>query len=460
MPNHAAERTVSVHRAGWRRRPACDSGLGRGTRRAVPDHAGRRRRSRAGGPARGAIAALVPALVLASCSSAGGADDDDGAGLATRTTQTTAPSSTDTAQTDTTAAPDPPPAAGDLEGLSLTATPLADVQMLTAIAWRGGDPDPYLADQHGQIYHLVGDRADPVLDLTDEVLDYEEGAEYGMLGMTFDPVDGRLVLGYNGTDVDTRIVSYAVGADGRPDPASARDIIRIEQPGVGHNSGHLTFDANDNLLISMGDGGGSKGADAQDMTKLLGGLLRITPNRDGPGYEVPADNPYVGQSGIAPEIWAKGMRNPWRFSLDRATGDLWIGDVGESDWEAIYRIPVGEKGVNLGWPAYEGSHASDFNPQVAPPADRLMPVHEYPHSVGPAVIGGYVYRGQAIAQLRGAYVFMDMTGPVWAMGAEGSAGVVPLELEIGGVQTSFGEGPDGELYVLTLRNGLFRLDPS
>jgi hypothetical protein len=459
MPNHAAEHGVFVHRAAWRRRPAGDPGLGRGARRAVPGDTGRHRRSRWGGPARGAIAALVPALVVASCSGAGGADDD-GAGLASQATQTTAPSSTAAPQTATTAVPDPPPAAGDLEGLSLTETPLADVQMLTAIAWREGDPDPYLADQHGQIYHLVGGRTDPVLDLTAEVLDYEVGAEYGMLGMTFDPVDGRLVLGYNGTDVDTRIVSYATGTDGRPDPASAREIIRIEQPGVGHNSGHLTFDADDNLLISMGDGGGSRGADAQDMTKLLGGLLRITPNRDGPGYEVPADNPYVGQPGIAPEIWAKGMRNPWRFSLDRATGDLWIGDVGESDWEAIYRIPAGESGVNLGWPAYEGSQASDFNPQVAPPADRLMPVHEYPHSVGPAVIGGYVYRGQAIPRLRGAYVFMDMTGPVWAMGAGGSPGVVRLDVEFGGVQTSFGEGPDGELYVLTQQNGLFRLDPS
>ena len=459
MPNHAAEHAGFVHRAAWLRRPGCDPGIGRGARRAVPGHTGRRPRSRWGRPARGAIAAVVPALVMASCSGAGGADDD-GVGLASRATEAMAPSSTAAPQTDTTAVPDPPPAAGDLEGLSLTATPLADVQMLTAIAWREGDPDPYLADQHGQVYHLVGGRTDPVLDATAEVLDYEAGAEYGMLGMTFDPVDGRIVLGYNGTDVDTRIVSYAIGADGRPDPASAREIIRIEQPGVGHNSGHLTFDADDNLLISMGDGGGSKGADAQDMTKLLGGLLRITPNRDGPGYEVPADNPYVGQPGIAPEIWAKGMRNPWRFSLDRATGDLWIGDVGESDWEAIYRIPAGESGVNLGWPAYEGSHASDFNPQVAPPADRLMPVHEYPHSVGPAVIGGYVYRGQAIPRLRGAYVFMDMTGPVWAMGAGGSAGVVRLDVEFGGVQTSFGEGPDGELYVLTLQNGLFRLDPS
>jgi len=191
------------------------------------------------------------------------------------------------------------------------------------------------------------------------------------------------------------------------------------------------------------------------MTKLLGGLLRITPNRDGPGYTVPDDNPYVGVAGIAPEIWAKGMRNPWRFSIDHATGDIWIGAVGESSWEAVYKIPAGQKGVNLGWPTYEGSHETHFNEEVRPPADPMMPIYEYPHSVGPAVIGGYVYRGHAIPGLQGAYVFMDMTGPVWVMGADG---VVQLDIQAGGVQTSFGEDPDGELWVLTQQNGVFKVE--
>jgi hypothetical protein len=353
--------------------------------------------------------------------------------------------------------PAPPPPVAQLERVEITATRIVDTPMLTAIAWRDGDPDPYLADQHGQIYQVVDGSAEPVLDLTAEVLDYREHAEYGMLGMTFDPVDGRMILGYNGTDVHTRIVSFAIGADGKPDPGSAREILLIEQPGVGHNSGHLAFDAADNLLISMGDGGGSRGADAQDMTSLHGGILRITPNRTGPGYTVPDDNPYVGQEGIAPEIWAKGMRNPWRFSIDHPTGDLWLGDVGQDSWEAVYRIPAGASGVNLGWPTFEGSHELNFNPAVEPPADPMMPVHEYSHDIGPAVIGGYVYRGSAIPDLRGAYVFMDMTGPVWAMGADG---VVQLEVEVGGVQTSFGADPDGELYLLTQRHGAFKLGPA
>lgn len=394
-------------------------------------------------------------LLLGACSagsSGDGASTNGNNGAATEEASADA----STTAPPTTVPPAPPPPVKQLEGLRLRLTKVADTQMLTSIAWRNGDPNPYLADQHGQIYRLVNGQAEPVLDLTAEVLDYRPGAEYGMLGMTFDPVDGRIILGFNGNDVDTRIVSYAVGADGRPDPGSARELLRIAQPGVGHNSGQLAFDTDNNLFISMGDGGGSRGADAQDMTKLLGGLLRITPNRDGSGYTVPDDNPYVGVAGVAPEIWAKGMRNPWRFSIDRATGDMWIGAVGESSWEAVYKIPAGQKGVNLGWPTYEGTHEGPFSDEVAAPANPMMPVYEYPHSVGPAVIGGYVYRGQAIPGLQGAYVFMDMTGPVWAMGADG---VVQLDLQAGGVQTSFGEDPDGELWLITQQNGVFKLEP-
>jgi glucose/arabinose dehydrogenase len=395
----------------------------------------------------GAAVLLVAACGSRSHDGAAAEGDDEAAAAQDAEATTTAPATT---------APAVPPALQQIQATPLSLTRVADTQMLTAIAWRHGDPNPYLADQHGVIYRLANGRADPVLDLTAEVMDYQPGAEYGMLGMTFDPVDGRIILGFNGNDVDTRIVSYAVGDDGRPDPSSAREILRIDKPGVGHNSGHLTFDAGNNLFISMGDGGGSRGADAQDMTKLLGGILRITPNRDGPGHTVPADNPYVGVPGVAPEIWAKGMRNPWRFSIDRATGDMWIGNVGESSWEAVYKIPAGQKGFNLGWPAYEGSHQAHFNDDVPAPADPVMPVYEYPHDVGPAVIGGYVYRGSAIPGLQGAYVFMDMTGPIWALGADG---VVELDIEAGGVQTSFGEDPDGELWLLTQQNGVFKLGP-
>jgi glucose/arabinose dehydrogenase len=247
----------------------------------------------------GEAAAGGPTTEITEAASEAGAD--------TTTPETTPPAPP------TTRPPAPPPPVTQLEAVKIKATPVVDTPMLTAIAWREGDPNPYITDQHGTIYHVVGGRSEPVLDLTPQVLDYEPGAEYGLLGIAFDPMDGRMIVGYNDLDVDTNIVSFALAADGRPDPASVREILRVDQPGMGHKGGHLAFDAAGNLLISMGDGGGSSGADAQDMTKLLGGLLRITPNRNGPGYTVPADNPYVGQPGIAPEIWAKGMRNPWRF---------------------------------------------------------------------------------------------------------------------------------------------------
>jgi Glucose / Sorbosone dehydrogenase len=282
-----------------------------------------------------------------------------------------------------------------LQALPLALTRMGDTQMLTAIAWRAGDPNPYLADQHGIIYHLVNGRSDPVLDLTAEVMDYQPGAEYGMLGMTFDPVDGRIILGFNGNDGDTRIASYAVGDNGRPDPASAREIPRIHKPGVGHNNGQLAFDADSNLFISMGDGVGSRGADAQDTTKLLGGLLRITPNRDGPGYTVPADNPTSASRASRPRSGPRAcaIRGDFHRPRDRRHVD-----------RRRRRVELGgrlqdlrrAKGYNLGWPAYEGSHEAHFNDDVPPPPNRVMPVCEYPHTVGPAVIGGHVYRGNAI----------------------------------------------------------------
>ena len=303
----------------------------------------------------------------------------------------------------------------------MTATQISTVDLLTAMAWRPDDPDPYLADQNGVIYHVVGGVSEPVLDVTAKVMDWQPGAEYGFLAMAFDPRNGRLVVCYNGNDVHTRIESYAVGADGRPDPGSVWDILLIEKPGVGHNCGQLVFAEDNTLFFSHGDGGGSAGADAQNLTKLLGGIFRIAPNVDGPGYTVPTDNPYVGQDGIAPEIWAKGLRNPWRFSIDDATGDIWVGDVGESNWESVYRIPAGQSGLNFGWPTYEGGHEVNFGGAAHVPREwTTAPVYVYSHAeVGPAVIGGYVYRGSAIPQLEGAYIFADMSLPLFAMGTDG-----------------------------------------
>jgi glucose/arabinose dehydrogenase len=348
--------------------------------------------------------------------------------------------------------PAPMPSSGVLEGVELEAVPFVDVPELTGMAWRPDDPGAYLITQPGMIHRVVDDQLDPepVLDLTAEVSEILPGSERGLLGIAFDPEDGRMFLNYTDhPDGHTHVVSYEV-RDGRALPDSRREVLYQEQPGPGHNGGHLAFDEDGHLFISLGDGGGSNGRDAQDMTKLHGAILRITPNRDGPGYEVPDDNPFVDEPDVLPELWAKGLRNPWRFSIDHPTGDLWIGDVGDNEIEEINHMPAGEKGLNFGWYYFEGTRQRHGD---APP-DLTPPVYEYPHSVGPAVIGGYVYRGSAVADLEGAYVFADLSGIVWAMGADD---VVRLPVQLSGAVTSFGEDPDGELYLLTLREGGYRL---
>lgn len=408
---------------------------------------------------RWACAAVAGLLLLSACSG-----DDDPA--AAPPTGSPAPASSGPAASPPpptvkpTARPVAPPPAAQLAKLRLTATKVADgPELLTSIAWRQGDPKPYLADQEGRVFRLDGRKAAQVLDWSGEVVDWLQDSERGLMGMTFDPVDGRLILAYRDNGSNTRIVSFAVGADGVPDPGSAREILSAKQPGLGHNIGQLAFDTDDNLWISMGDGGASRGADAQDPTKLLGKLLRITPNRSGKGYTVPKDNPFVGEDKVRDEIWASGLRNPFRFSIDHPTGDIWIGSVGQDTYETVYRLRRGQAGANLGWPRWEGSNEINFSRKFKVPDDAVRPIHQYKHKGGAAVIGGYVYRGTAIPGLAGAYLFMNFYRPVWAMGRGGTKAVVELDLKLPSLLTSFGEDPDGELWILTLRDGIYKIEP-
>lgn len=337
----------------------------------------------------------------------------------------------------------------------MTAQPFVELDNLTAMAWRSGDRGLYLTTQDGTVRRVIKRRIQkrPVLDLRAKVTKLQPGSERGLLGIAFDPVDGRMFVHYTDrANDDTHIDSYVV-RNGTALPRSRRQVAVVQQPGVGHNGGQLAFDADGNLLVGLGDGGGSNGRDAQDMQTLLGAIIRITPHRDRPGYGIPKDNPFVGRRGVRPEIWAKGLRNPWRFSIDDETGDLWLGDVGQDDVEEIDRIPAGRSGLNFGWYYFEGSRRRHHDA----PAKVVAPVFEYPHEVGSAVIGGYVYRGGAIPKLAGAYIFADLGGIVWALGANGA---VQLPVTIPGAVTSLGEGPDGELYVLTLHAGAFRLVPA
>jgi glucose/arabinose dehydrogenase len=351
-------------------------------------------------------------------------------------------------------APPAPPPAGRLAGVKLALEPFVDLPLLTSMAVNPADDSVYFSSQTGEIWRVADSDPELVLDLTAEVSPYEEGSERGLLGIQFSPADGRLFVYYTDHDIDSHLVSFAVGADGRPRRRSQWEVLFIEQPGLGHKGGGMAFEPNGTLYLALGDGGGSNGRDAQDYSKLLGGIVRIVPRTDGPGYDIPKGNPYARDDSTPAEIWAKGLREPWGFWRDPATGDMWTADVGDESMEEIDRLPAGEADLNFGWYFIEGTQVN----HEGAPEDAVGPVFAYSHGdIGPAAIGGRVYRGSVIPKLDGAYVFADMSGPFLAIGADDET--VRLELNHSGIITGFGVLPDGELIVLTHQEGAFRLVP-
>jgi len=359
---------------------------------------------------------------------------------------------TEATTTTTTVPPDPPPANEQFDSMEFDLEYVSDVDKPTAVAWRADDDAMYVSTQPGPIYRVMDDDTSVVVDLTTETFEDLPGSERGILGLAFDPRDQRMFVNYTDNDQNTRVSSFEL-EDGVAIAESRREVLFIEQPGVGHNGGRMLFDAAGNLYIGSGDGGGSNGRDAQDTTKLLGAILRITPDLDGDGYSIPADNPFAdGSPGAGtdrPEVWARGFRNPWTFSLDDDTGDLWIGDVGNDEFEEISVMRGGTSGLNFGWYWFEGNNQR----RSGAPEAVVPPVYDYPRSQGVAVMGGHVYRGDQIPELRGAYLFGDLTGPIWAIGEQG---VSRLTAPTVATMTGWAEGPDGELYVLSLQNGVAR----
>jgi glucose/arabinose dehydrogenase len=254
-----------------------------------------------------------------------------------------------------------------------------------------------------------------------------------------------------------------VTLDAAGSPRGRRELLRVEDPYPNHNGGHLALGPDGYLYIGLGDGGsgGDPHGHGQDTDTLLGSILRIDPTAppaDGE-YGIPADNPFAA-SGGEPEIWLYGVRNPWRFSFDRATGDLWIGDVGQGEVEEIDRLPATNgrdagRGANLGWNLMEGSEPFEGEN----PAGGVLPIYEYTHDDGCSVTGGYVYRGRAIPALTGAYLFADYCEPdLRAVRVAGDEVVEERswDLSLEAIQ-SFGEDADGELYVLLASGPLLRL---
>jgi glucose/arabinose dehydrogenase len=329
-----------------------------------------------------------------------------------------------------------------------------------ALAVRPGDPALYIAEKGGRVVAIRDGTVDPtpVLDVSREV---SLGGEQGLLGLAFSPDGGSLYVNFTDVDGDTRVVSYAM-TDGRADPSSRREVLFVDQPYSNHNGGNLVFGPDGYLYIGLGDGGsgGDPHGNAQSLGTLLGKMLRIDPRpTDGTPYRIPADNPFVTTPGARPEIWAYGLRNPWRYSFDRATGDLWIGDVGQSAWEEVDRQPASSTGgENYGWNVWEGSHPY-LADGSAPGA--IDPVFDYSHSDGGCVVtGGFVYRGAAIPDLVGTYVFADFCmGGIQGLRFDGGEVVREQLGGTAGTISSFGEDADGELYVLSLVGWVYRVVP-
>ncbi len=303
-----------------------------------------------------------------------------------------------------------------------------------------------------------------------------DGSEEGLLGMAFHPdyaLNGYFYIYYTGTNGNIFVARYQVST-GNPDIAnsgSAQIVITIPHPGAAnHNGGMIAFGPYDGFLyIGTGDGGGSGDTnnDAQNGETLLGKILRLDVDGGNP-YAIPPDNPFIGLTDTLPEIWAFGLRNPWRYGFDRATGDLYIGDVGQGVWEEIDFQPASSPGgENYGWRCYEGNHSYNTS-GCAPAANYIFPIHEYSHSSGNCSIsGGYVYRGCAVPDLDGTYFYADFcTGRVWSFRYDGQ-GITGFldrsaELDPPGAPTidnvsSFGEDARGEIYIVDYDGEIYKI---
>jgi glucose/arabinose dehydrogenase len=329
-----------------------------------------------------------------------------------------------------------------------------------------GDDRLFVVLKGGTIRVIKGGvlQAAPFLDLTAKV--NSTGGERGLLGLAFAPdyaTSGRFIVHYSELSGDTHVSLFQVSADpDRADPASESVLLTVPQPGVAHKSGQVLFGPDRFLYIGVGDGDDDDHGQGQSLGDLLGSILRVDVT-SGAAYTVPPDNPFVGNSNARPEVWSYGFRNPWRFTFDRATGDLYIGEVGDHNWEEIDFASAGDgagRGINYGWGSMEGKHC------VRAACDQsglTLPVLEYDHTNGCSVIGGYVYRGAAIPGLQGTYFYADYCGG-WVKSFRMQGGQVVdqkdwPELAPGGKVTSFGEDAAGELYVVSQAGGVFKIVP-
>lgn len=334
----------------------------------------------------------------------------------------------------------------------------------TALAFPGNG-DIWVTEQTGKIRVIKNGKLSPValLDLHSKLPKFYEGYdERGLLGITLHPqfkTNQKFYVFYSRPSTQksnhTGVLAeykFVPGSD-QIDSESGKIILTIEEPESNHNGGCIQFGPDGYLYVSFGDGGGQGDkhgpiGNGQSMDTWHGKILRIDINTTS-GYLVPKDNPFVGQANVKPEIWAYGFRNPWKFSFDKVSGQMFSGDVGQSEWEEVNII---KKGGNYGWRLMEGTHC--YNPSAGCDTTGLiMPIAEYSHKEGVSVTGGYVYNGKQIPSLKSKYLFADWMGPFFYLQKQGSGwgrGKVVLQnIAEESRITSFGEDTAGELYVLT-----------
>jgi glucose/arabinose dehydrogenase len=390
-------------------------------------------------------------VLLAACTS----------DVAVETTTTTAARPTTSAQvvststvtteptTTTTAVPTTTTTLPSLKSISL-AEVASGLDQPVLLVSPPGDDRRFVVERRGVI-RILGQDA-PFLDISD-LVNSEDGIEPGLLGLAFHPDfadNGRFfIFYYRSAAPQTRLAEYRVSSDpGVADPRSEREILTFDKPTNRHNGGMLEFGPDGYLYVSLGEGGAAS-VNSQDPSTLLSSILRLDIDNGDP-YAVPADNPFVAGGG-APEVWAYGFRNPWRFSIDPPSDSIYIADVGHEQWEEVdvARLDSGG-GMNFGWLRMEGTHC--FQSGCDPVAENLtLPVYEYSHSEGCAITGGYVYRGSLIPELNGKYLFGDWcSGWIRALAYDGTTASNPEEILTGAGQIDgFGKDSNGELYVLT-----------
>ncbi len=319
----------------------------------------------------------------------------------------------------------------------------------------------YVVEQEGVIHRIdptAPERTEVFLDIRSRVS--RGGNEEGLLGLTFSSTfadNGRFYIYYSAANPRRSVLSrFETGANGLGDAGSEAVLLEVDQPFRNHNGGMIAFGPDGMLYVGLGDGGsaGDPFRNGQNPGTLLGTILRIDVEQPAQGapYAIPADNPLVGQSGARGEVWAYGIRNPWRFSFDGKTGDLWVGDVGQNAREEVNIV---YPGVNYGWNVMEGSEC--FGAASCNQDNLRAPVAEYGHSLGCSITGGYVYRGQRVRELEGVYLYADFcSGRIWGLRHDGAAVTAQAELVKAPFQiSSFGEDAEGEVYVVGFDGGIY-----